>query len=31
MQIRGLGHYTENKGTVKDRPNGMPMALWTRH
>lgn len=30
MQIRGIGHYPENKGTVKEKSNEMPMALWTR-
>lgn len=30
MQVmRGIGHYTENKGAVKERSNGMPVALRT--
>lgn len=31
MQIRGIGHYTENKRTVNEKWNGMSTALWTRN
>lgn len=31
MQIRGIRHYTENKGTTREKSNGMPVALWTGH
>jgi hypothetical protein len=27
MQVRGIGHYTKNKGTIKGKWNGMSMAL----
>lgn len=31
MQIRGIGYYKENKGTVREKPHGKPVAPWTRH
>lgn len=29
MQISSIGHYTVNKGTVREKSNGKPVVPWT--